>query len=171
LNGGHHRPGGQNLQSRRAPLLHHAHTFYDRYWNGSPRIGVRGRRRSLLRRGSHGSWRYQQHKARKLEGASRQQHPLEASSRPMGETYHLRRGWKSSRHLLALGMATARGSEARAHAELRLRKKLVFFDNSGNGHFAVRYPVLHTNDPTLALHSDAFGQRDLRGQSQGEGNG
>jgi hypothetical protein len=59
----------------------------------------------------------------------------------------------------------------RAHANLRLRKKLVFFDNSGNRHFAVCYPVLHTNYPTLALHSDAFGQRDLRGQSQGEGNG
>jgi hypothetical protein len=68
------------------------------------------------------------------------------------------------------GMATARGSEP-GHANLRLREKLVFFDNSGNGHFAVRYPVLHANYPTLAQHSDAFGQRDLRWQSQGEGNG
>src|SRR5947209_8052675 len=31
----------------------------------------------------------------------------------------------------------------RTQADLRLRKKLVFFDNSGNGHFALRYPVLH----------------------------
>lgn len=54
---------------------------------------------------------------------------------------------------------------------LRVGEKLVFVDDRGNGHLGRGGSTFDSNHAALAADADAFGERDLGRQSQGEVNG
>src|SRR5579864_1671073 len=69
----------------------------------------------------------------------------------------------SSRFSVVPGATTKRPSS-------RLGQKLVFVNHGGNCNPTLGIAVLYSHDLTFAPHSDAFGQRDFRGESEGKFN-
>src|SRR5208282_3535099 len=69
---------------------------------------------------------------------------------------------------MGIAAAVIKGNLRRPSA---LGKKLVFFNDSGDGHFAFVVAIFHPHDSPFTLHADTFRKRDFGWEGQGEADG